>query len=146
MGLISPDVYSTGFCLQDHPRVFLDMMEKNRYVCSALWLILSCLHLHSPALRVFCSLNNKCKTQNCRCCMYFPASSDEMSYMAPATDPWLLPPTVLFEVFLSGRLSGLISCVLGRTTAHKCPEYSAWCWMLPQQASRSSEVEGDTVL
>ena len=119
-------------------------MEKNRYVSSTLWLILSCLHLHSPALNVFCSLNNRCKTQWCRCCMYLPASSEETSHMAPATEPWLLPRTVLFRVFLSERLSDSISRASGRTTAHEHPEHSACCRMLPHQASRASERWGKT--
>lgn len=53
--------------------------------------------------------------------------------MSPATEPQLLPPTVSFGVFLSERFSDSISC------AHKCPEHSACCWMLPHQASRAPE-------
>lgn len=47
------DIYSTGLYLQGDQWVFLELMEKTSYICCAFWL--SCLHLHPPALNVFCS-------------------------------------------------------------------------------------------
>jgi len=76
--------------------------------------------------------------------MYLPASSEKMSHMAPAIEPWLLPPTLLFGVFLSKRLSDSISQASGRPTAHRRPGHSACCYLIPHQVSRDSERPGET--
>lgn len=68
--------------------------------------------------------------------MYLPSNAEEMNSMAPATEPWLLPETVLF--FLRG-------CLIPSLMAGKEPVSALdpiCCWMVPHQATRDSQRQG----
>lgn len=107
-----------------------------------LWLILSCLHFHSLALNMFCSLNYRYKTQQGRCCMYLPSNAEGINSMAPATEPWLLSETLLFGVFF---LRGCqIPSLMHRAAQGPVSALNpVWCWMVPHQASRASQSQGE---
>lgn len=136
VGLVSPD----SWCLQyrilspGSPVSFLKVDGESKSLCSARWLILSCLHLRSPALNGFCSPNKMVKH----------SSADAACTFLPVQRRWVIRPQLQslgynLELCYLGSFSDMISHASGRTTAHKHPEGSSCCWVLPHQASRASE-------
>lgn len=109
-----------------HQGIFLELMEKSS-TSAVLWFILSCLEFPFLAFNMFCSLNYRYKTQQGRCCMYLPSNAEEMNSMAPATEPWLLPETVLF--FLRGCL--IPSLIAGKEPVSALDPIC--CWMVSYQ-------------
>lgn len=59
--------------------------------------------------------------------MYLPSNAEEMNSMAPATEPWLLPETVLF--FLRGCL--IPSLIAGKEPVSALDPIC--CWMVSYQ-------------
>lgn len=107
-----------------------------------LWFILSHMHFHLLALNMFCSLNYRCNTQQGRCCRYLPSNAEGINGTAPATEPWLMPETLLFGVFfLRGCLIPSLMHQAGQEPVNALNPVC--CWMVPQQASRASQRQGE---
>lgn len=121
-----------AFWVNGEKQVHLQCFGSSSPACISIPLLLICM---------FCSLNYRCTTRQGRCWMYLPSNAGEVNSVASATEPWLLPETVLFGVFF---LRGfLIPSLLYQTGQEPVGALNpVCCWMVSHQTSRASQRQG----